>query len=183
MDSIEIMLKEYETLRQESLTAMGNRMSILSFGLAAIGAILAAGIATYTPGSYSPLSSLFLILLVPAITNFTLFMWLGEYQRMQRAGSFLARLEHRINEKAKEPLLTWETELRKQRHHMRYPYNTTVLLLMIISVISLIIGIIILGLPTIWIWISVIVGVIIHLLIYIIVVSSISKLSSAKSAS
>ena len=45
MDAIEIMLKEYETLRQEVLAAMSNRNSILSFGLATIGAIFTASIA------------------------------------------------------------------------------------------------------------------------------------------
>lgn len=40
MDSLEIMLKEYDALRQEVLAAMSNRISILSFGIAAVAAIL-----------------------------------------------------------------------------------------------------------------------------------------------
>jgi len=48
MEKTDVMLKEYETLRQEILTAMGSRNSVLSFGLATIGAILTASLATQT---------------------------------------------------------------------------------------------------------------------------------------
>lgn len=176
MDSIEIMLKEYETLRQEILAAFNNRNSILSFGLAIIGAIFTASIATFTGSTSSLLSSLVLVLAVPTISIFVLLMWLGEYQRMQRAGKFLVDLERRINEEASKELLTWETHLRAQRRHMKYPYNTTVMLLTVISVISLIIGLVTLGLSTSLTWILAVAGVILHLAVYGYAVSSISKL-------
>ncbi len=65
MDSVEIMLKEYETLREESLAAMSNRNSILSFGVAAMGVILTASIATYKAGGH--LSELMFVLMVPIL--------------------------------------------------------------------------------------------------------------------
>ncbi|MBN1813167.1 MAG: hypothetical protein JXA14_15130 [Anaerolineae bacterium] len=173
MDSVEIMLKEYETLREESLAAMSNRNSILSFGVAAMGAILTASIATYQAKGH--LSGLMLVLMAPILSDFTLFMWLGEYERMQRAGRFLADLEFRINDKAQERLLTWETHLRERHRHMKYPYNVTVAMLVVISIISLVIGAISSG-YSVLIWVIAAAGVLVHLAIYWYAVSRISKL-------
>lgn len=142
MDSVEIMLKEYETLRQESLNAMNNRNIILSFGLATIGAIFTGSIVAYTTGIYSIIPSLALILLIPTINSFVLFMWLGEYERMHRAGKFLVELEHKINKENKKEVLTWETYLRKSQLHMKYPYESTVLLLIVISGVSVFFGLV-----------------------------------------
>lgn len=47
IDAVRILLEEYKTLRQESLTAMNKRNIALSFGLAAIGAILTGSILAY----------------------------------------------------------------------------------------------------------------------------------------
>jgi hypothetical protein len=149
MDAIEIMLKEYETLRQEVLAAMSNRNSILSFGLAIIGAIFTASIAADMVANVSDVSSLILILAVPAISIFVVLMWLGEHERTQRAGKFLVDLELRINNKAREKelltleeekLLTWEADLRGKSGHLKYPYIFTVTLLIAIGFISLYIG-------------------------------------------
>jgi hypothetical protein len=140
MEPVQVLLEEYKTLRQEILTAMSNRNSILSFGQASIGAVFTASIISYKTTSYSLLSSLSLIFVVPTVVSFVLFMWIGEYQRMQRAGKFLVELEERINGECKQMLLSWETSLRSKRLHMKYPYNTTVMLLTLISVVSVIVG-------------------------------------------
>jgi len=142
MDAIDILIREYETLRQEILTTMANRNTILSFGLASVGAIFTASIAFSKENSLSLLGSLMLIIGLPAIDLFVIYIWLGEYQRMQRAGKFIMGLEHRINEEAKRTLLSWETNLRMQRSHMKYPYNTTVMLLTCISLVSITFGLI-----------------------------------------
>lgn len=176
MDSTEIILKEYETIRQEILTSMNNRVSILSFGLAIIGAIFTASIAVFTTSSYSLLSSLMLIFAVPAINSFVLFMWLGEYQRMQRAGRFLVDLEDRINKIASSTLLTWETNLREQRLHMKYPYDTTVMLLTVISLISVCLGLVTLPFSSTTKWIIGSVGGILHLVLYKYAVHNIARL-------
>lgn len=176
MDKTDVMLKEYETLRQEILTAMGSRNSILSFGLATIGAIFTASLATQTGNTPSLLASLILELGVPAISAFVLFMWLGEYQRMQRAGKFLVGLEKRINESVSSELLSWETSLRAERKHMKYPYNTTVMLLILISALSQIIGLVTMGISPNLVWGLSIIGVILHLIIYFRTVASMSKM-------
>jgi|CXWL01.1.fsa_nt_gi hypothetical protein len=177
MDKADILLKEYETLRQEILVAMSSRNSVLSFGLATIGAIFTASLATQTGATPSLLSSLILELGVPAISIFVLFMWLGEYQRMQRAGKFLVGIEKRINDIASKELLTWETSLRAKRGHMKYPYNTTVLLLALISALSQIIGFVTMGISSSALLSTLItLGAAIHLIIYLYVVSTMSKM-------
>ncbi|HEV2863338.1 MAG TPA: hypothetical protein VGX48_20150 [Pyrinomonadaceae bacterium] len=174
MDPIEIALKEYEAIRQEILTSMNNRVSILSFGVAAIGAIFTASIAVFT--SDRVLSGLMLTVAVPAIDSFILFMWLGEYQRMQRAGKFLVVLEGKINEMASATLLTWETTLRARRSHMNYPYNITALLLVVISIISIYLGLVTLPLSLLLKWTIGIAGLVLNLLLYVYAARSIAKL-------
>ena len=98
MDAAGILLEEYKTLRQESLTAMNNRNKVLSFGLAAIGAILTGSIFAYEENGYPFISILILIIIIPVVSSFVLLMWFGEYERMQRAGKFLTKLEEKINE-------------------------------------------------------------------------------------
>jgi hypothetical protein len=173
---IDIIIKEYETLRQEILAAMTNKISILSFGLATIGAVFAASVVI--SGGDSILPGLILSITVPLISNFVLFMWLGEHQRIQRAGKFLVGLEKRINDEASKNLLTWETSLREQQRHMKYPYNTTILLLLAISISSFIIGILILHLVLLASWLFLIVGVLIHIAIYFITTKRISEMQN-----
>lgn len=174
MDNAEIMIKEYETLRQEILATIDSRNSILNYGLASIAAIFTASV--FTQNSASILSNLILILAVPSLSCFIIYIWLGEYQRMQRAGKFLVGLEQRINQEKAAELLTWETELRKGRKHMKYPYNTTVLLLLVISFVSYSIGMISSGLAY---WLSgvlILVGGLAHLVVYLNAVQRIARL-------
>jgi heme/copper-type cytochrome/quinol oxidase subunit 4 len=175
MNPVEILLKEYETLRQEILATMNNRVSILSFGLAGIGVVFTASLATDSTNAHPLFSSLVLVLAVPAISNFVLFMWLGEYQRMQRAGKFLVELENRINTETSKELLTWETKLRTQHSHMGYPYIVTVLLLILISAVSFIIGAVNLPLLVNAIWILIIINIVIHLVIFLHTLANIAK--------
>jgi hypothetical protein len=176
MDSIEILLKEYDTLRQEIIATISSRSSILSFGVGTIGVLLTAGMATGSLSGGSLVAGLILILLVPAMTNFILFMWLGEYERMQRAGRFLAELEGKINKETQPNLLTWETNLRKKRQHMDYPYTNTILLLIVISFFSMIAGLVSVIFPVDWKVAIFIVGILIHVFIYWRVTTTINKL-------
>jgi hypothetical protein len=176
MEPVEIMLKEYEMIRQEVLASMANRTSILSFGLATIGAIFTASIATYTVSTYALLSSLMLIFAVPAINSFILYMWMGEYKRMQRAGHFLFELEERVNKEVRGEVLSWEHHLRSKHLHMNYPYYMTVALLVVISVISLSLGLITLQLSTNAKWIIGVSGSALYLFILIFTVVHIRKL-------
>src|ERR1700752_4289026 len=102
MDDLEIRLEEYKTLRQEVLTAINNRISILSFGVASISLILYAGITNYRPAKPEDAASntlfvgLVLFLAIPVVAVFVLRIWLGEYERSQRAGTFLVTIERKV---------------------------------------------------------------------------------------
>lgn len=136
--ALEVMLKEYEMLRQEIVTSMQTRSSILTFAFTTIGVIFAASI---TAGSTTKLlSNLVLIFGVPSIAAFSLFQWLGEYERMQRAGKFIIKIENKVNNITKIETMSWETHLASNRQHMSYPYNSTVFGMVIISLIGVGLG-------------------------------------------
>ena len=138
MHLIQVMLKEYETLRQESLTAIQNRNSVLAFGLASISAVFTASIATKgTAGD--ELVAVMLMGLVPAVSLFVLVVWLGEHKRTRRAGTFLVGLESRINDEAGRELLSWETGGLKGKH-VEYPYYAVPILLIAIGAVAFIVG-------------------------------------------
>lgn len=176
MDKVEILLKEYETLRAEILTAMNSRSSILSFGIAAVGAVFSASIAVSAVTSSTLLSAFMLMGAVPAMNCFVLYIWLGEYQRMQRAGKFIADIETRINTKVGEDILSWETHLRKNQKHMKYPYHTTVVLLTLISFISVGVGLFFFDLSLGYKMIIAVIILVFLLLIYYDVISRMAKL-------
>ena len=82
---------------------------------------------------------------IPAITTGVLWIWFGEYQRMQRAGGFVAGLEQRINQEAGADLLTWESHLRAPAaagcdKHLMPPYYATIVLLTILGLGSAAVG-------------------------------------------
>lgn len=178
MDPIEIMLEEYKTLRQESLDAMKNRNTILSFGLAAIGALFTGSIVAYKTDIHLLITNVALIVMIPAVSYIVLAMWLGEYERSQRAGKFLVGLECRINTEASRTLLTWETRLRKKRSHMKYPYHAAVVLPIGISAASQVTGLITADFSAIQTWSAVVAAALIHLVLWLVVTSYISKLTS-----
>ena len=91
MNDKEVLFKEYETLRNEILTAMTARNSILSFGLATVGVLFTGAAAVFVVQQKAVLPALVLMLVAPIICIFVLFIWLGEYQRMHRAGRFIIR--------------------------------------------------------------------------------------------
>lgn len=175
-DAIKVMLKEYETLRQESLDSIGHRNTILTFGSAAIGAIFAGSIVAYSDDPDSFMPKLALIVVIPFICCFVVLMWLGEYERMQRAGRFLVGIERRINRECSKELLTWETRLREDRTHMRYPYISTVALLIGISFILFSFGAVTLDLQLTLMCSLIIVGILVHLGLYLFVTSHVSRL-------
>ncbi len=140
-DELEAIYLEYRSLREEIITAMHARNSILSFGLATIGVMFSAIAAIFVSGSNTMFSGLVLFIIVPLIVVFILLIWLGEYQRMHRAGKHMISLEERINLIQKKEILTWETMLRDRKAHMGYPYDTTIVLLVAILFASFCIGI------------------------------------------
>lgn len=112
--AVEISLQEYAAIRGEILTSLSNQVSVLSFGAATVGLIVAA---TATLWRDEPmLAGLLALIIVPAICFLSLTVFLGEQVRLFRAGRFLHELERRLNQAAKptiqaehgHSLLTWE---------------------------------------------------------------------------
>ncbi len=122
------MLVEYNWLRQESLNAISNRVTIANFMFGAMALILAALIGQPTPTTGTALISL---IGVPQIAKVGLMIWLGEYNRSQRAGKWLAELELRINAAVgHKNAMSWESTLLSNSLHMSYPYSSVLLLLL-----------------------------------------------------
>lgn len=175
MNSIEVLLREYEAIRKEVLATMENRTRMLMFGLLGVCLIFSATLlVSQDANGYLP--ALMLVILVPIINTYVLFIWLGEYERMQRAGKFLVEIEARINEYLSEEVLSWETGLRKQKRHMKYPYNNTVIFLITISLISLFMGLNLLQMPVLWTIIILSVSVLLLFVEYMYVSGMIGKL-------
>ena len=126
-DELKVLLSEYESLRRESLDTMAHRTQIASFGLAALGALF-AGVSLAWDRRPSPGLVVAVIAFgVPLIAALVLVMWLGELERMERAGSYLRWLEGRVNELLGEEAMGWESWLGTPREQsgpgrLFYPY-------------------------------------------------------------
>lgn len=121
---MDVLLKEYESLRGESLDSMGHQNQVVAFGLGAVAAVAGGALALSRTDAF--LVAVF-DLALPAISVLVLFVWLGEVNRMMRAGAYLVELEARINVACGDELLRWEQELR-QGNQMIYPYLAVITL-------------------------------------------------------
>ena len=77
---VEAMLAEYRSVRQESLEAVGHRMTVMSFTFAAVGVVIGGLLARRVS---DVLAGLIAILFVPQVSKAALLIWLGEYDRTE----------------------------------------------------------------------------------------------------
>jgi hypothetical protein len=129
---LDAMLAEYNTLRQESLQSIGNRVMIMNFTFGALAIVLAGLI---TRRSADIVTTVIALFFVPQLAKASLLIWLGEYNRSQRAGRWVADLEARINRLVETPdAMGWEGHLAEQSAqsggHMGYPYAATVFIVL-----------------------------------------------------
>jgi hypothetical protein len=113
---LNVMMQEYTAIRGEIQTSLSNQVSILSFGAATVGLLVAAGAALWQDEPWP--TGLLLLVVVPVVCFLTLIIYAGELIRLMRAGLFLNRLENYVNEAAwtylphdsdkREAVLTWE---------------------------------------------------------------------------
>jgi hypothetical protein len=151
-------LAEYNSLRQESLSAITNRATIANFMFGALAVIIAALVAQSKANWATAVVSAFF---VPQISKAGLAIWLGEYERSQRAGRKLSDIEAEIGKIAGARVMSWETRLVGRNLHMGYPYLATALLLMGAGYVSGGIGIFLLYLlvtPAVPLWLLVLLG-------------------------
>lgn len=115
---VAVILEEYRALRAEVILCLERRTTIISWGLAAIGAIFAAAVAAYT--GQKPLMAGVLLLAIATTTSWlVLNMWLTETRRARRASHYLCYLEIKLMAvmgTASHPKpLEWEQQLRKPK--------------------------------------------------------------------
>lgn len=146
MEWLSVVIEEYKTLREESLASMQMQQSILRFGAATMGIVIAAG---FNVWDEQPLSEIIFLFFVPLIVYLILIIWAGEVARMFRAGRFLTELERKINNEFsdKPDALTWENWLLKVQddgktpHQKLHPHYVAIFLLFAFSAMaSIIIG-------------------------------------------
>jgi biotin transporter BioY len=135
---VQAALAEYESLRQESMASISNRVTVVNFTFGALAVIIAALLAQPEPGL---LSGVIAVLFVPQLAKTGLLIWLGEYDRSQRAGRWIRDLEIRINTLVDNRSMSWESALLSKGTHMSYPYASTVLLLLGAGWASLVVGV------------------------------------------
>jgi hypothetical protein len=128
----DLLLKEYEALREEIRQTMQTRAQILALGFAAVAALVGAAGLSYLdekPGAIRATIVLFCGA-IPGLSLITLVLWLGEFARMTRAGAHVAWLESRLDRlvgKSNDhyPPLTWELHLWLSPHpsFLRSPFR------------------------------------------------------------
>ena len=106
------LLAEYESLRQESMNTVNNRIQVLVFGAAAIAALVGGALTIDKPEEHKLLVWALFSLAVPIVYVFILLVWVSEATRSHRVGSFLAGdVEAKINAKLGRLVLCWEAAL------------------------------------------------------------------------
>jgi len=116
----EARIAEYTSLREESLQAISSRVQIMNFTFTSLTIILASLMAASIPITLVLIVSL---VFVPVACKVSALVWLGEYNRSQRAGSGIRQREALINELIRNvPAVSWETDLYSKGTHMGYPY-------------------------------------------------------------
>jgi hypothetical protein len=114
----DLLLKEYEALREEIKQTMQTRAQILAFGFAAVVALAGAAGLSDLGGKVDDTGATIVLFCggIPGLSLITLILWLGEFARMTRAGAHVAWLESRLDRlvgKSNDyyPPLTWELHL------------------------------------------------------------------------
>lgn len=125
---LDLVVQEYISLRNESLAAKQNQQSILQWSLATVGIGIAAVFTTtavlFDPKTTSRLwmllaDAVILGVAVPLLVGFAFGIWLGEVDRMERAGNYLRDREqsmrdhHQMNPSSGSRFLPhWEMSLK-----------------------------------------------------------------------
>lgn len=90
-----LVMHEYDAIRAELDTSLSAQVSIMSFGAATVGLLVAAAGALWPEEPL--LAGLLLLLVVPAACFLALAIHAGEMVRLMRAGLFLNHLENCVN--------------------------------------------------------------------------------------
>jgi len=123
---IEIMMRDYELMKNYSNNSPGIRYNIISFALATIGLVISGLVFALSSKSSGDMFYLvmeivlvLMVVFLPAFCITIIFVWLGEEHRMMRAGEFCQELEDKINKEYNEKILYWGTF--KKKNSIKYP--------------------------------------------------------------
>ncbi|WP_108669958.1 hypothetical protein [Peribacillus acanthi] len=111
----DIVIGEYNSLRNESADSLKNQQSIINYGLTAIGVLIAFSANLW--GKESIVEAIYVIF-IPFMCNLIILIWNGEVRRMSRAGQYIKQIEDKIHNEISirsnimERSLNWETFLR-----------------------------------------------------------------------
>lgn len=91
-------MEEYKALRNEIILCLERRVTLLSYGLTAVGVLTAAGVAALTgPNNNEGAASVVFLIGVPLSAIFVLEIWFAETRRLRRASYYIYGLERSVN--------------------------------------------------------------------------------------
>jgi Zn-dependent protease with chaperone function len=108
---VDLAIEEYRTVRAEELVALQSHLAILRYGITGCAVLVGVAVQQHKDRY---LGWIIAIAIVPMVVLFSVVIWMGEYERMARAGHYLARLEARLNQRFSHvdwPALRWESWL------------------------------------------------------------------------
>ncbi|MBT2690165.1 hypothetical protein J7I93_18510 [Bacillus sp. ISL-47] len=114
----DMVMEEYNSLRNEAGDSLKHQQSIINYGLTAIGVLIAFSANLW--GKEHIVESIY-VLFIPFMCNLIILIWNGEVRRMSRAGQYIKRIEEKVHRQfssridINEQALEWETFLRKPK--------------------------------------------------------------------
>src|SRR5262245_36712944 len=118
---IQAKLAEYQTLREESLAGIEHRITVVNFAFGALSVLIAGLLSSSLP---ELATGLIAYTAVPLVARCSLFIWLGEYKRSQRAGRRIQEIEREIDDVLeRQHVMNWERRLADRGDHMALPYK------------------------------------------------------------
>jgi hypothetical protein len=112
----QVILEEYKAVRAEIMLCLEERVTIVSFGFAAIGALIAGGVAALSRGKENWFLAAFVLGLGVSLTSLYVFnLWIVDSQRLARASYHNYALEMKINKLYPGDVLPleWEHNVRE----------------------------------------------------------------------
>jgi membrane protein implicated in regulation of membrane protease activity len=136
------LIEEFKALRKEIILCLERRVTVISYGLAAIGVLTGAAVASLNVTSDLPkylATGLILTLMVPIASLYALRIWLSETHRVRRASHYIWGLELRAQGLVGRNVLRWEQGIRAKdtpTQHFTEHYYWTVFFFTFIAGVS-----------------------------------------------
>ena len=133
MDPVEVLMKEYEFLRNEILDSIKMKYQIIFSGLTMIGFII-GGSASAITNNFSGIAEFLLFFVLPLFCITILLVWIGEIEKMQRIAEQLLKIENHVNALLDQRILSFENSLRKNPLTMLYAHVAIIILFSFIAI-------------------------------------------------